>query len=92
MTKADIVTKISRTTQVDESLVSPIVESFMATVKDSLANNENVYLREFGSFVVKHRKQKTGRNISQKTHVIIPARHIPVFKPSETFKGQIKQE
>jgi len=70
MTKADIVTKISRTTQVDESLVSPIVESFMATVKDSLANNENVYLREFGSFVVKHRAQKVGRNIAQKTKVL----------------------
>jgi len=89
MTKADIVTKISRTTQVDESLVSPIVESFMATVKDSLANNENVYLREFGSFVVKHRAQKVGRNIAQKTKVIIPAQDVPVFKPADSFKTRI---
>jgi len=90
MTKADLVTKISKTTQVEESIVSPIIESFMATVKDSLSQKENVYLRKFGSFVVKQRKQKTGRNISQQKNIIIPAQDVPVFKPADSFKKQIR--
>jgi DNA-binding protein HU-beta len=90
MTKADLVTKISKTTQVEESIVSPIIESFMVTVKNSLAQKENVYLREFGSFVVKQRKQKTGRNISQQTRVVIPAQDVPVFKPAKNFTQKIK--
>jgi len=90
MTKADLVTKISKTTLVEELIVSPIIESFMATVKDSLAQKENVYLREFGSFVVKQRKQKTGRNISQQKNIIIPAQDVPVFKPSDSFKQRVR--
>jgi len=91
MTKADLVTKISRTTQVEESIVFQIVESFMSTVKNTLAEKENVYLRGFGSFVVKQRKQKIGRNILRQTKVIIPAREIPAFKPSEKFKVIFKK-
>lgn len=90
MTKADLVTKISKTTQLEESIILPIIESFMATVKSVLASKENVHLQEFGSFIVKHRKQKTGRNIYLQTNVIIPARDIPAFKPAITFKGLIK--
>jgi len=90
MTKADIITKISRKNLIEEPIVSQIIESFMVTVKDSLANNENVYLREFGSFVVKHRAPKHARNISQKVNIILPARNIPVFKPSEKFTEKIK--
>jgi DNA-binding protein HU-beta len=86
MTKADLVTKISKTTQVEESIVSPIIESFMATVKESLAKDENVNLRGFGSFVVVQRKQKTGRNISEQKNIIIPAQNVPKFKPSSSFK------
>jgi len=90
MTKADLITKISRNTQVEESTVLPIIESLLATVKESLAQKGNVYLREFGSFMIQYRKQKIGRNISQSTNVIISAHNAPVFKPSETFKGQNK--
>ena len=91
MTKADLVTRISRKTQVEESIVSLIVESFMAIVKDSLAQKENIHLRGFGSFIVKSRKQKVGRIISQQKNVVIPTQDIPVFKPSDTFKYLIKK-
>ena len=90
MTKADIVTKISKTTQIEETVVYPIVQSFIETVKSSLANNENVYLREFGSFTIVHRAEKRGRNISQKTTVVIPAQNIPVFKPARGLKEKIR--
>jgi len=90
MTKADLVTKIAKKTSIEESIIFPIVESFMATVKDSLTQKENVYLRKFGSFVVKQRKQKTGRNISQQKNIIIPSQTVPVFKPADSFKKQIR--
>lgn len=90
MTKADLITKISRKTLVEESLVSPIIESFMATVKKSVSQKEDVHLRGFGSFVGKVRKQKIGRNISEKRNIIIPARYTPVFKPSIAFKERVK--
>ena len=66
------------------------VEKFMDTVKDSLANGENVYLRGFGSFIVKTRSQKTARNISKNTVIIIPEHKIPAFKPAKVFMDQVK--
>ena len=90
MTKADIVNEISKRTGVDKTSVLATVESFMDVVKDSLANDENVYLRGFGSFIVKRRAQKTARNISKNTTIIIPAHNIPAFKPSKTFVSQVK--
>ncbi len=90
MTKADIVTEISKETGLDKSSVLVVVEAFMSTVKDSLANGENVYLRGFGSFIQKKRAQKTARNISKSTTIIIPEHNIPAFKPSKTFLGLIK--
>ena len=62
----------------------------MTTIKSSLTNGENVYLRGFGSFIIKERAQKTGRNISKNTSIIIPAHNIPVFKPSKTFVEDVK--
>ena len=91
MTKADIVNEIAKKTGVDKASVLATVESFMDVVKDSLANDENVYLRGFGSFIVKRRAQKTARNISKNTTIIIPAHNIPAFKPSKTFVGQVKK-
>ena len=91
MTKADIVNEISKRTGVDKTSVLATVESFMDVVKDSLANDENVYLRGFGSFIVKRRAQKTARNISKNTTIIIPAHNIPAFKPSKTFVGPVKE-
>ncbi len=90
MTKADIVNEIAKSTGIDKASVLETVEKFMETVKDSLANNENVYLRGFGSFIVKTRSQKTARNISKGTTLIIPEHKIPAFKPAKVFMDQVK--
>lgn len=90
MTKADIVSEISQKTGIDKATVLNTVEAFMASVKESLAKEENVYLRGFGSFILKKRAQKTARNISKNTTIIIPEHNIPVFKPAKTFMQEIK--
>lgn len=89
MTKAEIVNEISRQTGIDKTSVLSVLEGFMTAVKDSLAHGENVYLRGFGSFVVKTRKEKTARNISKNTTLIIPEHKIPAFKPTDSFKEQV---
>ncbi|MGM9824777.1 MAG: HU family DNA-binding protein [Muribaculaceae bacterium] len=91
MTKADIVNEISKSTGIDKASVLETVERFMDIVKDSLANDENVYLRGFGSFIIKTRSQKTARNISQNTTIIIPEHKIPAFKPAKVFMEQVKK-
>jgi len=90
MTKADIVNEISKNTGIEKITVQKTVEAFMETVKGSLAKNKNVYLRGFGSFVVKQRAEKTARNISKNTTIVIPAHKIPSFKPSKTFVTKVK--
>jgi DNA-binding protein HU-beta len=90
MTKAEIVKKISQNTKVEKTTVLKTVEAFMETVKDSLADGENVYLRGFGSMIVKKRAEKTARNISKNTTVIIPAHNIPFFKPAKEFLTKVK--
>ncbi|MEI6554095.1 MAG: HU family DNA-binding protein [Paludibacter sp.] len=90
MTKADIVNEIAKNTGIDKVTVLTTVEAFMETVKDSLAKNDNVYLRGFGSFVIKQRAEKTARNISKNTTIIIPAHNIPSFKPAKTFVSTVK--
>ena len=87
MTKADIVNSISQKTGIDKPTVLNIVEAFMTSVKESLANEENVYLR---GFILKKRAQKTARNISKNTTIIIPEHNIPAFKPAKTFMHEIK--
>ncbi len=91
MTKADIVNKISGKTGIEKLAVQTTVEEFMKTVRKSLEDGKNVYLRGFGSFVVKKRAQKTGRNISKNTTIIIPAHNIPSFKPSKSFVEKVKK-
>ena len=91
MTKADIVNEISKSTGIDKASVLETVERFMDIVKDSLANDENVYLRGFGSFIIKTRSQKTARNISKNTTIIIPEHKIPAFKPAKVFMEQVKK-
>ncbi len=90
MTKSDIVNEISKTTGIDKANVLAVVERFMEVVKDSLANGENVYLRGFGSFIIKVRSQKVARNISQNTSITIPEHKIPAFKPSRVFYDEVK--
>ncbi len=92
MTKAEIVAEIANKTGIEKVTVQHTVEAFMEAVKDSLANGENVYLRGFGSFVVKKRAEKTGRNISKNTTIIIPAHNIPAFKPAKTFVIDVKSK
>ncbi len=90
MTKADIVNEISKNSGIDKATVLESVEQFMNCVKNSLANGENVYLRGFGSFIIKERAEKTARNISKNTTIIIPAHKIPAFKPAKTFMQEVK--
>ncbi len=90
MTKADIVSNISDKLGVDKNDVQATVENFMSEIKNSLEKGENVYLRGFGSFIIKTRAKKTGRNISKNTAVIIPAHNIPAFKASKVFVNSVK--
>ena len=90
MTKADIVNEISKTTGIEKANVLETIEKFMEVVKDSLANGENVYLRGFGSFIIKVRSEKTARNISKNTTILIEAHDFPAFKPSKSFIAKMK--
>jgi DNA-binding protein HU-beta len=90
MTKADIVSKISEKSGLEKSDVQATVEALMEEVKKSLEAGDNVYLRGFGSFIIKTRAEKTGRNISKNTTIKIPAHNIPAFKPSKTFVEGVK--
>ncbi len=92
MTKADIVNEVSKNTGIEKVTVQKAVEAFMETVKDSLTEGRNVYLRGFGSFIVKKRAEKTARNISRNTTIIIPEHFIPSFKPAKTFVSQVKDQ
>ena len=90
MTKADIINEIYRNTGIEKVTVQKTVEALMETVKDSLIDGKNVYLRGFGSIVVKKRAEKTARNISKNTTMIIPAHNIPSFKPAKQFLAKVK--
>jgi DNA-binding protein HU-beta len=90
MTKADVVNEISKNTGIEKVTVQKTVEAFMETVKANLVKGNNVYLRGFGSFVIKRRAEKTARNISKNTTIIIPAHNIPSFKPSKSFVSKVK--
>jgi DNA-binding protein HU-beta len=92
MTKADIVTRISDKTGMEKADVQATVEAFMKEVRNSLESGDNVYLRGFGSFIIKRRAEKTGRNISKNTTIIIPAHNIPSFKPAKTFVDAVKKK
>ena len=90
MTKADIVNEIAKSTGVEKVQVQQIVEAFMVRVNDSLAENNNVYLRGFGSFIIKKRATKVARNISKNTTITIPEHNIPAFKPAKSFVAKVK--
>jgi len=90
MTKAEIITEITKNTGLNKEEVATTIESLMETIKNSLAKNENVYLRGFGSFIIKQRAEKTARNISKNTTLIIPAHTIPAFKPADVFIEAVK--
>ena len=92
MTKAEIVNEVAKSTGIEKIAVQSVVEAFMDQVKNALASEENVYLRGFGSFILKKRAQKTARNITQNTTMIIPEHNIPAFKPAKVFFDAVKGE
>lgn len=90
MTKADVIVEISQKTGIDKADVSASLEGFFTVVKHALSTGENVYVRGFGSFIVKHRKEKIGRIISQNKSIVIPAHNVPSFKPAKVFVEKVK--
>lgn len=92
MTKAEIVSEIAKNTGIEKVLIMEVVENFMETVKKSMIGGDNVYLRGFGSFILKARAEKTARNISRNVAVTVPAHNIPSFKPAKEFKEIIKTQ
>ena len=89
MTKAEIANEIAKSTGIEKAAVLSVIEQFMTVVKDSMSGGENVYLRGFGSFIVKERAEKTARNISKNTTIVIPAHKIPAFKPAKVFLEEV---
>ena len=92
MTKAEIVNEVAKTTGIEKTQVLAVIEEFTSVVKGSLVAGEPVYLRGFGSFIIKHRAQKAPRNIPRKTTMVIPAHDIPAFKPAKTFVNAVKEK
>ena len=92
MTKAEIVNLVAKATGIEKVTVQSVVEATMDSIKASLVNGEPVYLRGFGSFIIKHRAQKAARNITQKTTLTIPAHDIPAFKPAKSFVEEVKSK
>ena len=91
MTKAELAKEIASKTGLEKKYVVVIIESLMDTIKTSMAEGEEVFLRGFGSFIIKHRANKTARNISKNTTVIVPAHDIPAFRPAKEFLEQVKR-
>jgi DNA-binding protein HU-beta len=91
MTKADVINEIADKTGVEKLAVQATVEAFMKVIRNNMSEGKNIYLRGFGTFLVKKRAEKTGRNISKNTTVIIPAHFIPAFKPAKTFADKVKK-
>ena len=92
MTKADLISEITEKTGVEKIAVQATVESLMTTIVDAMESGENVYLRGFGSFVIKKRAEKTGRDILKNTTIIIPEHYVPTFKPAKTFVEGVKNK
>lgn len=90
MTKADIIAEIANKTGIEKVTVMATVETFMDVIKENMSKGDNIYLRGFGSFIIKTRAQKTGRNIKKEVSLVIPAHNIPAFKPAKTFMNEVK--
>lgn len=90
MTKAEIVSRIAEQTGVEKEVALTVVESFMEQVRASMIGAENVYLRGFGTFLLKRRAAKTARNISKNTTIVVPAHTVPAFKPAKRFAEKVK--
>lgn len=91
MTKADIVKEVAQQTGIEKTVVLEVIEGMMESIKNSMINGEEVFLRGFGSFIIKHRAEKVARNISKNTTITVPAHNIPAFKPAKTFLAAVKE-
>ena len=91
MTKAQVDKEIAQKTGLDKAEVLNCVECFMEVVKESLINEENVYLRGFGSFIIKKRAAKAARDILKNTTITVPEHNIPAFKPAKTFAAAVRK-
>lgn len=90
MTKADIVKDIASKAGIEKQTVLQVVEGMMESIKTSMINGKEVFLRGFGSFIIKHRAEKTARNITKNTTMVVPAHNIPAFKPAKSFVEKVK--
>jgi DNA-binding protein HU-beta len=90
MRKADLVNAIADKTGIAKVDVLVTLESFFTEVKDTMGNGENVYVRGFGSFVIKKRAKKVGRNIKKNKAIEIPEHFIPSFKPAKVFTEHVR--
>ena len=90
MTKDQLVTEISERTGIDKFIVIKTVESLMRTIKGNMTKNKNIYLRGFGTFVIRKRAKKKARNFSKGTFVIVPEHYVPTFKPAKEFVEKVK--
>jgi DNA-binding protein HU-beta len=90
MTKAEVINEIAEKTGIDKADVTATVEAFFTTVKNSMTEGNNIYVRGFGSFINKKRAKKVARNISKNTAIIIDEHYIPSFKPAKVFVDKIK--
>ena len=92
MTKAEIVNEVAKSTGIEKVQVQSVIEEFTKVVKESIIAGQPVYLRGFGSFIIKHRAEKAARNITKKTTMTIPAHDIPAFKPAKVFVNAVKEK
>ena len=91
MRKADLINNISESTGIPKVDVLVTLEAFFKEVKDNLSQGEHIYIRGFGSFIIKKRAAKIGRNIKKNVAVQIPEHYIPAFKPSKKFVNEVKK-
>ncbi|EFI14648.1 MAG: HU family DNA-binding protein [Phocaeicola massiliensis] len=91
MTKAELITRIAQQSGIEKTIVMTVVEAFMENVKESMVAGNDVFLRGFGSFVIKRRAKRVARNISENTTIVVPAHFFPAFKPAKTFLNAVKE-
>ena len=92
MRKADLVNAISEKTGVAKVDVLVSLEELFKEIKSTMTKGENVYIRGFGSFVIKKRAKKVGRHIKKGKSIEIPEHYIPSFKPAKIFNEQVKKK
>jgi len=90
MTKAEVITEVSRKTGIEKEEIKKTMEGFLSVIQDAVIQNQRVHFSGFGSFFRKKRAKKIGRNISANTAIVVNEHHIPSFKPSKFFLARVK--